>query len=144
MLQREVSEQIGVDTTSVFNWEGNRSTPEIRYMPAIIWFLAYNPLPAATTLAEQLVRPADQRGAFAEGGCRSDWRGPRHAGEVGTGEEGTGGAGTWSACSDSFETGRLWGRNARGRSVLPPERVRRQLAQPAATGHLRLCSLAVE
>ena len=38
------------------NWESNTSAPEIRYMPAIIHFLGYNPLPAANTLAEQLVR----------------------------------------------------------------------------------------
>ena len=56
LLQREVAEQLGVDTTSVFNWEGNRSSPEIRYMPAIIRFLGYNPLPAAHTLSERLVR----------------------------------------------------------------------------------------
>lgn len=56
MLQREVAEQIGVDKTSVFNWEANASTPEIRYMPAIIRFLGYNPLPPVKTLAEQLVQ----------------------------------------------------------------------------------------
>jgi hypothetical protein len=32
----------------------------------------------------------DKLGAFAEGGCRTDWRGPRHVGKVGAGEEGTG------------------------------------------------------
>ena len=56
MLQKEVAEQNGVDNTSVFNWEGNRSSPDFRYMPAIIKFLGYDPLPAASTLAEQLVR----------------------------------------------------------------------------------------
>lgn len=40
LLQKDVAEQLGVDKTSVFNWEGNRSSPEIRYMPAIIRFLA--------------------------------------------------------------------------------------------------------
>jgi DNA-binding XRE family transcriptional regulator len=45
MLQKDVAEQIGVDKTSVFNWEANTSRPEIRYMPAIIRFLGYNPLP---------------------------------------------------------------------------------------------------
>jgi transcriptional regulator with XRE-family HTH domain len=45
--QKDVAEQLGVDQTSVFNWEGNRSSPD---------FLGYNPLPAANTLAEQLVR----------------------------------------------------------------------------------------
>jgi transcriptional regulator with XRE-family HTH domain len=56
MLQKDVAEQLGVDKTSVFNWEANTSPPETRYMPAIIEFLRYNPLPAANTLAEQLVR----------------------------------------------------------------------------------------
>jgi len=56
LLQKDVAEQLGVDKTSVFNWEGNRSSPEIRYMPAIMNFLGYDPLPQANTLAEQLVR----------------------------------------------------------------------------------------
>ena len=45
-----------MDKTSVFNWEANTSTPEIRYMPAIIRFLGYNPLPAATAWGDRLVR----------------------------------------------------------------------------------------
>jgi len=56
MLQREVAEQIGVEKTSVFNWEGNRTIPELRYLPAIISFLGYNPLPAAEGWGERLVR----------------------------------------------------------------------------------------
>ncbi len=56
MLQKDVAEQIGVDKTSVFNWEANSASPEIRYMPAIIGFLGYNPLPEADTLGERLVR----------------------------------------------------------------------------------------
>jgi transcriptional regulator with XRE-family HTH domain len=56
MLQKDVAEQLGVNKASVFKWEANASTPEIRYMPAIIRFLGYNPLPAVSTLAERLVR----------------------------------------------------------------------------------------
>jgi site-specific DNA recombinase len=56
MLQKDVAGQLGVNKTSVFNWEANTSTPEIRYMPAVIRFLGYNPLPAADKVAEQLVR----------------------------------------------------------------------------------------
>ena len=48
-------EQIGVDKTSVVNWEANRCNPEIRYMPPIIRFLGYDPLPHVTTLGERLV-----------------------------------------------------------------------------------------
>jgi site-specific DNA recombinase len=56
MLQREVAVQIGVDTTCVFNWEAQISKPEIRYMPSIIGFLGYNPLPEGATMGERLVR----------------------------------------------------------------------------------------
>jgi site-specific DNA recombinase len=56
MVQKDVAEQLGVDTTSVFNWEANTSAPEIRYMPVIIGFLGYNPLPEAKGWGERLVR----------------------------------------------------------------------------------------
>ena len=56
MFQKEIAEQLGVDKTSVFNWEANTSAPEIRYMPAIIRFLGYNPLPAAKAWGERLLR----------------------------------------------------------------------------------------
>ncbi|MGD0201859.1 MAG: recombinase family protein [Bryobacteraceae bacterium] len=56
MLQKDVAAQIGVDKTSAFNWEANTAAPEIRYMPAIIRFLGYNPLPEGTTWGERLLR----------------------------------------------------------------------------------------
>ena len=56
LLQKDVAEQIGVDKTSVHNWEVNVSEPEIRYIPAIIRFLGYNPLPEANGWAARLVR----------------------------------------------------------------------------------------
>ena len=56
MLQREVAERIGAGETSVFKWEANTVNPGIESMPAIIRFLGYNPLPAADTLGERLVR----------------------------------------------------------------------------------------
>jgi len=34
---------IGVDETSVFNWESNRVEPAVRLMPSIIRFLGYCP-----------------------------------------------------------------------------------------------------
>ncbi len=49
LLQRQVAEQIGVDKTSITNWESNRTKPGLVYMPAIIRFLGYNPLPPATS-----------------------------------------------------------------------------------------------
>ena len=56
LLQREVAEQIGVDKTSVANWEGNRTNPGFEYMPPIIRFLGYNPFPRATGWADRLVQ----------------------------------------------------------------------------------------
>jgi DNA-binding transcriptional regulator YiaG len=67
MLQKDVAAQLGVDKTCVFNWEANTSNPEIRYMPAIIAFLGYNPLPAASTLAEQLIRQRMSLGLSQKG-----------------------------------------------------------------------------
>ncbi len=51
-----------MDKTSVFSWEANTSSPEIRYMPAIIRFLGYNPLPEPKTLGEELVRHRTTQG----------------------------------------------------------------------------------
>lgn len=55
MLQREVGERIGVGETSVFTWEANRSQPDLKYMPAVIRFLGYSPLPAAKGWGKRLV-----------------------------------------------------------------------------------------
>jgi DNA-binding transcriptional regulator YiaG len=56
MLQREVADELGVDETTICNWEANRAAPELLYIPKIIRFLGFNPLPTGKTLAEQLVR----------------------------------------------------------------------------------------
>jgi DNA-binding XRE family transcriptional regulator len=45
-----------VGKTSVFNWEANTASPEVRYMPAIIRFLGYNPLPPIDGWATRLVQ----------------------------------------------------------------------------------------
>lgn len=56
LLQRQVAEMIGVDKASVTNWEGNRSKPGLQYVPSIIRFLGYNPLPPARGWAGRLVQ----------------------------------------------------------------------------------------
>ncbi len=73
-LQKDVAEQLGVDKTSVFKWEGNRSSPEIRYMPAIIRFLGYDPLPLANTVAEELVRRRMSLALSQMDAARAPWR----------------------------------------------------------------------
>jgi DNA-binding transcriptional regulator YiaG len=56
MLQQDVAKLKGVDKKCVVNWETNRSTPQVRYMAAIIDFLEYNPLPPANGIGGELVR----------------------------------------------------------------------------------------
>lgn len=46
---------MGVDTTTILNWEKGRASPELRYMPAIIAFLGYDPRPKPASLSEQLI-----------------------------------------------------------------------------------------
>jgi transcriptional regulator with XRE-family HTH domain len=55
LLQRQVAEQIGVDKSTITNWEIGRSKPGLDYVPAIIRFLGYNPLPPAQGWAQRLV-----------------------------------------------------------------------------------------
>ena len=43
LLQKEVARGIGVDETTVNNWETNRSRPVVRFMPRIVEFLGYTP-----------------------------------------------------------------------------------------------------
>ena len=55
IVQKQAAQEIGVCETALFNWEANTSIPEFRYMPAIIRFLGYNPLPRPSAPGEQLV-----------------------------------------------------------------------------------------
>jgi transcriptional regulator with XRE-family HTH domain len=54
LFQKQVADQIGVHETTITGWERNATIPEVRYMPAIIQFLGYNPVPAASSLPERL------------------------------------------------------------------------------------------
>jgi transcriptional regulator with XRE-family HTH domain len=54
LLQKKVAEQIGVNGATITSWERNASTPVIRYMPAIIRFIGYDPTPPPSSLPERL------------------------------------------------------------------------------------------
>ena len=56
LLQRQIAERIGVNKASIANWESNRTRPGFEYMPAIIRFLGYNPLPPTDGWAARLVQ----------------------------------------------------------------------------------------
>jgi transcriptional regulator with XRE-family HTH domain len=56
LLQKQIAEQIGVHEQTITGWECNATVPEDRYLPIIIQFLGYNPLPPATEFPKLLVR----------------------------------------------------------------------------------------
>lgn len=43
LFQTDIALIIGVEETSIYNWENNRSTPIIKHIPKIIEFLGYTP-----------------------------------------------------------------------------------------------------
>jgi DNA-binding transcriptional regulator YiaG len=51
-----VAKKLDVCQPCVYNWEANKSQPDIAYMPAVIEFLGYNPLPVVERLGAQLVQ----------------------------------------------------------------------------------------
>ena len=56
LLQKEVARKIGVDETSVLNWEKNRNTPSLTYIPKIVEFLGYRPFDISTgTPGEKII-----------------------------------------------------------------------------------------
>ena len=42
------------NSTTVHNWESNTSLPAIRYLPAIIQFLGYDPQPSVDSFPDRL------------------------------------------------------------------------------------------
>jgi len=54
LYQKDVAKIIGVDTTTVENWERTGRKPGLKAMPKIIKFLGYNPLPTGQAFAERL------------------------------------------------------------------------------------------
>jgi len=55
LFQRDVALKIGADTTSVTNWEKGHTEPELRFLPAILSFLGYDPRPQPRSIGEKLV-----------------------------------------------------------------------------------------
>jgi site-specific DNA recombinase len=70
LFQKDVAKRLGVDKTSIFNWEKNATQPGFENMPAVIEFLGYNPLPPAKTWAERLVRGRSALGLSQEEAAR--------------------------------------------------------------------------
>jgi transcriptional regulator with XRE-family HTH domain len=54
LLQKQVADHIGVHELTITSWERNASHPAVRFIPAIIQFLGYDPLPPAISFSERL------------------------------------------------------------------------------------------
>ena len=54
LLQQDVADRIGVDVTTVRNWEGNRCSPKLHYLPRVFGFLGYCPYTVPSSFAEWL------------------------------------------------------------------------------------------
>lgn len=61
LQQKQAARQIGVHPGCLENWEYGRTTPADRFMPAVIQFLGYNPLPSPSTTGERI--------AYARAAC---------------------------------------------------------------------------
>jgi transcriptional regulator with XRE-family HTH domain len=54
LYQKDVAVQIGVTTSSIWNWENGWSSITLSCMPKVIEFLSYNPIPCPEGLVERL------------------------------------------------------------------------------------------
>jgi DNA-binding transcriptional regulator YiaG len=54
LIQAQAAETLGVSTWTYLHWETDRTTPTIRYYPAIFDFLGYGPFLDPTTLSESI------------------------------------------------------------------------------------------
>ena len=52
LLQRQVADEIRVDEATIYNWEGHRTEPALRFVPRIIEFLGYCPYTLNPPLSE--------------------------------------------------------------------------------------------
>jgi len=56
LLQKQVALLLEVEEATIWNWENNRTSPELHYIPRIIRFLGYVPFDRqADTLGEKIV-----------------------------------------------------------------------------------------
>jgi len=63
LLQKDVAKLVGVDETTVYNWERGYTRPPLRYLPKALEFLGYDPASnEPKTLGEKLVKYRKSRG----------------------------------------------------------------------------------
>lgn len=55
LFQSQVAAQIGVHELTICNWESNESQPALRWIPAVVRFLGYDPANSPSSFPERLV-----------------------------------------------------------------------------------------
>ena len=64
--QKDAAREIGCDPASLLNWEKGRSAPDVRFWPAILRFLGYDPRPEPETLGGRLRAAREAEGLSEE------------------------------------------------------------------------------
>jgi len=62
LMQKEVADQLGVNSWTILNWEKGHTEPPMASIPAILQFLGYDPFPVATTLPQRLLAKRREMG----------------------------------------------------------------------------------
>ena len=63
LLQQDVADRLGVTESTLLNWEHNRSTPTLRYLPQVITFLEYDPFDTSpANLGDRLFKYRQNKG----------------------------------------------------------------------------------
>lgn len=71
LLQREVAQKLGATKDTVHNWETDRKSPELRFIPKMIGFLGYDPYDTqATALGERVIAVRRKLGLSQKGLAR--------------------------------------------------------------------------
>jgi transcriptional regulator with XRE-family HTH domain len=55
LTQKEAADQLGVNSWTILNWEKGHTQPPMASIPAIVWFLGYDPFPEPKTLSQHLI-----------------------------------------------------------------------------------------
>ena len=66
LTRKAAAERMGLDPESLKNWERNQTRIAVRFYPALIAFLGYNPLPEPRTRGEAVRRRRMTLGLSAE------------------------------------------------------------------------------
>jgi transcriptional regulator with XRE-family HTH domain len=62
LTQKQAAQALGVNPWTVMNWETGRFHPLIRWLPAILRFLGYDPFPPPESVGERLLHVRRQHG----------------------------------------------------------------------------------